>query len=120
MKSAIELVTGLVVIALFALAGDLIVIFARLPLPAPIVGMALFALLLALVPAMRRRVERAAMLLTGLLGALIVPPFLGLALFREELGAHAPAVLLVLIVTTPLTAIATGYAYRLLAGRSMR
>ncbi|MGB3722353.1 MAG: CidA/LrgA family protein [Pacificimonas sp.] len=118
MKSAIRITAGLIVIALFALAGDLVLLLTGLPVPSSIVGMALFAGVLAVVPKLRAVVARAATLLTGLLGALIVPPFLGLALFREELAAHLLPVAVILFFTTPLTALATALAYRALRGKA--
>ena len=112
MKTAIDLAIGLVIIALFAAAGDLIVGITRVPVPAPILGMALFAVFLLLVPGLRARVERAAMALTGLLGALIVPPFVGLVLFRDELGANFGSVAIIILITTPLTAVVTALSHR--------
>ncbi len=113
MKSAIELVGGLIVIALFAFLGDMVALVTTLPLPSAIMGMAMFAGALALFPAFRVRMARASTLMTGLLGALIVPPFLGLVLFRAELAANLLPVAVIILVTTPLTALATAFAYRL-------
>ncbi|MGB7406273.1 MAG: CidA/LrgA family protein [Pacificimonas sp.] len=117
MKQAGNLVFGLVIVALFALAGDLIVIATGLPVPPSVMGLILFATALAALPALRRIVAAASELLTGLLGAFIVPLFVGLWLFRTELAEHWLPIGVVLLVTTPLTGLAAILAYRLAARR---
>ncbi|MBV7257353.1 CidA/LrgA family protein [Pacificimonas sp. WHA3] len=114
MKRAIELVGGLTVLALFALAGDVLVMVTGIPLPPAIIGMALFAGVMALAPKLRARVARASILMTGLLGAFIVPPFVGVMLFADEVQAHLVPVAVILLVTTPLTGLVTALSYRML------
>lgn len=114
MKAAIEIAGGLIVLALFALAGDMLVLFTGVPLPPAIVGMALFAAAVAGVPALKVRAARASTLMVGLLGAFIVPPFVGLVLFADELEANLLPVAAILLITTPLTGLVTALAYRAL------
>lgn len=122
MQRAIDLMTGMVVIAMAALAGDLLAHlaarFVSMPLPGPILGMVLIAAMCGLFPSIAARLHRAAALLTGLLGAFIVPPLVGLALFAAEIAAHGPALAFILIVSTVLTGLVTVAIWRIIGPRA--
>lgn len=118
LKRAVRLVGGLLLIALVSLAGEMIIWGSGVPLPPAIVGLLLLAATVTLSERAAAIVKPAARLLLALLGALIVPPFVGLALFSDELRTYAAGIAVLLLVTTIATGLVAAWTYRLLAGRS--
>lgn len=107
---------------LFALAGlALLGQFAStwlgrlgLGLPGPVLGLAAYVGLMAAVPAFARATQPGAELLLKLLGVLITPAAVGLALHRDELASEAGRLALVLLASTVITGLATAWAYKAL------
>lgn len=102
---------GFVVLALLSLAGDLAAALLGVAVPGPIIGLGAYLLLLSVWPAFAAWTLPAARLLTRFLGALIVPAAVGLAAFAPFIAGVAPALALVLVVSTLLTGLTTALLY---------
>ena len=114
-KAGLAIAGGLALLVLLALGGAAVREAAGLPLPGSILGLLVYLLLLA-----TGRFDwtlRAATAVTGLIGALIVPPLVGLALFSGTLLPAIWELSLLLVVTTGVTAVATAVLFRLVGGR---
>jgi len=106
---------GLALLVLLALAGTALRRMCGLPVPGPILGLIAYLVLLA-----TGRCDwtlPAAAVVTGLIGAMIVPPLVGIALFGDVLLPAAGGLALLLVVTTAVTAVATALLFRLAGGR---
>lgn len=115
MRRIVETVAGIVLIVALAWAGGRVVAWAGLPVPGVILGLLAYIALLA--SGRMAWSLRAADLFTGLIGALIVPALVGLALFAEVLMPALGRVALVLVLSTALTALAAAACFRLAGGR---
>ena len=104
-------VAGFVALALLSLAGDLAAALLGVAVPGPIVGLGAYLLLLWIWPAFGAWTLPAARLLTRFLGALIVPAAVGLAAFAPFIAGVAPALALVLVVSTLVTGLTTALLY---------
>jgi holin-like protein len=102
---------GLVVLVALSLAGDLAAAVLGLGVPGPILGLAVFLLLLGLSPGFGALTLPAARALTRLLGALIVPAAVGLAAFMPFIAEAALPLLLVLVVSTVVTGLTAALLY---------
>lgn len=103
---------GLLVLIACLGAGYGVQALTQLPVPPSVIGLALYAALLLFVPGAERLTKPAAGLLVRLLGALIVPPFVALWLFRETVAADAAPILLILTATSIASAFVTAAVYR--------
>ena len=115
MRNIIVAAGGIAVIVALSLGGDWLRESLGLAVPGPVLGMGAYLLLLA-----TRRFDwslAGAGLLTGLIGAIIVPPLVGLALFDEVLRPALAGVAAVLVLSTALTAAAAALIFRLAGGR---
>ena len=81
-------------------------------LPGPVLGLAAYVALMAASPAFARATQAGAELLLKLLGLLITPAAVGLALYRHELAGEAWRLALVLLASTTVTGVVTAYAYK--------
>lgn len=108
---------GIAGAVLCLIAGRALVTWADLPLPGAVAGLVLYAAVLLVLPPLRSLAEPGAALLTGLLGALIVPPFVGLVLFAPLLQANWQPVVAILILTTLLSGFVTAFLYRAMGRR---
>ena len=115
MRAAFELIAGLLLLAGLAAAGDAVATRAGLAIPGVVLGLGAYLLLLA--SGRGGWSLRAADLLTGLIGAMIVPALVGLALFAEILVPALGRVAVVLVASTLVTALATAALFRLAGGR---
>jgi putative effector of murein hydrolase LrgA (UPF0299 family) len=109
-----QVLAGLAIIAGLALAGDLSARLLPIAVPGSIAGFAMFALLLWILPPLRRFTAPAADGLIAMIGAFIVPPAVGIALFLPELRDAAWPLAAVLIVSTVLTGLTAAFVYRAL------
>ena len=116
LRRAGRFVAGFAIIVLCLASAHLLLGCLPLPLPAPVLGLVLYAALLAASGRVRQVSEGAASLFTSYLGAFIVPPFMALWLFRSEVEANLVAVLFVITATSLLSAVVTASVFRLLAG----
>jgi putative effector of murein hydrolase LrgA (UPF0299 family) len=97
------------------LAGDWLVAVTGVPLPRSVVGLFLLAALCFALPHAQAILEPLERGVARWLGALIVPPLVGAAMFAGLLGQHAAALAVILIGTTLLAGFVTAYLYRRMA-----
>lgn len=106
---------GLAILLLFQLAGESVVFLSGLRVPGPVVGL---TLLLAALPVLRRlhvasitEVEKAADTLLANLGLFFVPAGVGVVALGGVVGAHAGAIMAVLVTSAILTLAATVWSF---------
>jgi holin-like protein len=90
---------GLALLLVLQAAGELLVRATGLPLPGPVLGLAMLLPLLAW-PAVARRVEAVAAVLLQHLSLLFVPVGVGVILHLPLLAQHGLAIALVLLLST--------------------
>ena len=115
MRRSFETFAGVLLCVALAWGGAELADWAGLPVPGAVLGMAAYVLLLG-----SGRGDwslRGADLLTRLIGAMIVPALVGLALFGRELLPALGPLALVLFGSTAVTALATAALFRLAGGR---
>ncbi len=114
-EAGIATVAGLALIGGLAVGGNWVAARVGGGVPGPVLGMAAYLLLLA-----TGRADwslRGADLLTGLIGAMIVPALVGLAAFGAVLAPVWWRVAVVLVLSTGLTALAAAGLFRWAGGR---
>lgn len=102
---------GFAALVLLSLLGDLAAVLLGIDVPGPILGLGAYLLLLWIWPAFGAWTLPAARLLTRFLGVLIVPAAVGLAAFAPFIAGAAPALALVLVVSTLVTGVTTALLY---------
>lgn len=115
LRRAPSFVAGLVAITACLLGGYALQEATDVPVPPSVLGLVLYAALLLLVPAAKRATRPAATMLVRILGALIVPPFVALWLFRDAVAPDVPSILAILTGTSLLSAFVTAALYRRLS-----
>jgi holin-like protein len=116
MRNAVEMLPGVGLCILLALAGEALAARAGLAVPGAVLGLLGYALWLASGRGIGWSRPGAALLLRWI-GALLVPALVGLQAHAGRLaGAVLPLALLIL-VTTLVTALATALCFRLAGGR---
>ena len=103
MRRTAEFLASLVLITLLAAGGSFVVTRSGVPIPGPVVGLIVYSLLLFL--GFLGWTTPAAGWLSGLLGALIVPPLVGVAAFAPDLAAGGWRLAVALVVGTVVTAV---------------
>lgn len=103
---------GLAALAGLALLGQWASRYAGLP--GPVLGLALYVALMAAMPGFARATQAGAELLLKILGVLITPAAVGLALHRNELASELGRLVLVIVLSTVVTGVVTAYAYKAL------
>ena len=114
------LFAGALAVGLFAAlaaGGDALAHALGLPLPGAVLGMTAYGAGLAARPRWLEWTRPAARWLAGLLGALIVPAAVDLALFGPLLRTYAWQIGVTLTVVPALAAVVTAGVYQRLAGR---
>ncbi len=94
-----------------AVIGDRAAAAARLPVPGAVLGLIAYLALLATGPA--RASVAAGRWLAGLLGALIVPPLVGVAAFAPALAAGGWRLAVALVAGVVVTGVVTAATFRL-------
>lgn len=105
---------GLAALIVLQLIGEVIAGLTRLPIPGPVIGLALlvaYALWRGVPPA----IEHAGEALLKHLSLLFVPAGVGLIAFGDKLLAEGPRLIAVLVISTALTMIVTAFVFRALA-----
>lgn len=98
-------------IVLFQFTGEAMSIFFPLPVPGPVLGLALLAILGGFFPAVLGEVEGAADLLLANLSLLFVPAGVGILQHVDLLTSQAVPLLAVLILSTALTLAVTALVF---------
>ena len=106
-----------VVIVCFQFAGEALSRFAGLPVPGPVVGLALLVLASLAWPAIGREVEEVADLLLRHLSLLFVPAGVGVLQYADLLRREWLPLLAVVVVSTALTLAVSALAFTAMAKR---
>ena len=101
----------------FTLAGELLRAVTGLPVPGPVIGMALIFAALYLRLIRLECVKPAADLLTRNLGLFFVPPGVGLMMYGHTLRDEGLTIAVSAIASTLLVMACTGWIYQLLSRR---
>jgi holin-like protein len=109
-----------VVIVCFQFAGEALSRFAGLPVPGPVVGLALLVLAALAWPALQREVEEVADLLLRHLSLLFVPAGVGVLQYLDLLRREWLPLLAVVVVSTALTLAVSALAFTAMARRGRR
>ena len=113
--NARRMIPALLALLICQLAGEAAVRALGLPLPGPVVGMALLVAGFAVVPRLLDRVRPVAQGLLSHLSLLFVPAGVGIVGHLDKLGAQGPAILLALVVLTVLAMIVGVLVFTLVA-----
>jgi holin-like protein len=111
------MVAALSWLLLFQLAGEVAVRWSRLPLPGPVVGLALLFAVLVIRGGVPDDLRAASNTLLGHLMLLLVPATAGLMLHFQRLGDEWLPIVLAAIGGAGITMAATALTLRLLMGR---
>ena len=106
----------LATLLVFQCIGEGLVFVSRLPVPGPVVGMALLLVWLALRPAELEALKPAALELLRHLSLLFVPAGVGVMLHLDRIGREAVAITVALAASTALAIVATALAVRAAEG----
>jgi holin-like protein len=109
-----------VVIVCFQFAGEALSRFAGLPVPGPVVGLALLILAALAWPALQREVEEVADLLLRHLSLLFVPAGVGVLQYLDLLRREWLPLLAVIVISTALTLAVSALAFTAMAKRGGR
>lgn len=108
------MIGALTLLLLFQLAGEILVLAFALPLPGPVIGMALLFATLALRGGVSDNLRTTANGLLQHLSLLFVPAGAGVMIHFSRIGGEWPAILVALVASTALTLIVTALVLRLL------
>lgn len=117
MAQAFKFSAGLLLLVAFSTGGSWLAARFALPLPGPIAGMLAYTLLLLATPWLDWSLG-AARDVAALIGALLVPPLIGVALFADVAERGGVRLAAVLVVSTGVTALVTAGLFRLCGGRA--
>ncbi len=109
-----------VVIVCFQFAGEALSRLAGLPVPGPVVGLALLVLAALAWPALQREVEEVADLLLRHLSLLFVPAGVGVLQYLDLLRREWLPLLAVIVISTALTLAVSALAFTAMARRGGR
>ena len=96
------MILHLTILLAFQLAGEAISRGLSLPLPGPVIGMAMLFLLLAARPALADRIRPTTTVLLAHLSLLFVPAGVGVVGHLDRFGTDGPALLVALVASTVL------------------
>jgi holin-like protein len=102
------MIGALTLLLLYQLAGEVIVQFFGLPVPGPVIGMALLFATLVVRGSVPEQVRTTATNLLQHLSLLFVPAGVGVMVHFSRLGAEWPAIVAALLVSTFVTLAVTG------------
>ena len=109
-----------VVVVCFQFAGEALSRLAGLPVPGPVVGLALLVLAALAWPALQREVEGVADLLLRHLSLLFVPAGVGVLQYLDLLRREWLPLLAVVVISTALTLAVSALAFTAMARRGGR
>lgn len=98
----------------FQLAGEALAFAFKLPIPGPVIGMALLLAALALRPALREALRPTTTTLLQHLSLLFVPAGVGVMVHGQRLADEGAAIIVALVVSTVLALAATALTVRAL------
>ncbi|ESR26821.1 CidA/LrgA family protein [Lutibaculum baratangense] len=99
------------VLVLFQFTGEALAIFFPLPVPGPVLGLALLAVLGAVVPGLLDEVAKAADMLLANLSLLFVPAGVGILQHLDLLRAEIVPLVAVLVLSTGVTLAVTALVF---------
>ncbi|MCA1952663.1 MAG: CidA/LrgA family protein [Hyphomicrobiales bacterium] len=105
---------GITILIILQFVGELIAGFTRVPVPGPVIGLALLAALALLRGRIPAPVAVAGDVILKHLSLLFVPAGVGLIAFGDRLVAEGPRLLLVLVASTAITMAVTALVFRAL------
>lgn len=108
--------SGVLLCCALAMAGNALAAWAQLPVPGAVLGLLAYLGWLISGRGIGWSQPGAALLLRWI-GALIVPALVGLTAYAGVLAEAAVPLLIILVVTTLVTALATAVIFRLVGGR---
>ena len=103
-----KFLNGITLLLLYQLLGEISAKLLQLPIPGPVIGMALLLLSLTLAPSLLPRAESTANQLLSHLSLLFVPAGVGIMVHGERLADQWPLLLLTLVISTLITMAAVG------------
>ena len=113
MRRTVSFIAGIGLFVLLAAAGDAVATALALPVPGAVLGLVAYLGLLATGAA--EASVTPARWLAGLLGALIVPPLVGIAGFAPVLAAGGWRLVVALVAGVAVTGVVTAMTFRLAA-----
>jgi putative effector of murein hydrolase LrgA (UPF0299 family) len=116
MAGMVRTLPGVLLCCTLAMAGNALTAWLRLPLPGAVLGLLAYLFWLINGRGIGWSLPGAALLLRWI-GALIVPALVGLTAYAAVLAGAAVPLLVVLVATTLVTALATALIFRLFGGR---
>ena len=111
------MIKGLTVLLLFQLAGEVLAHLLSLPLPGPVIGMALLFTALVLRGAVPAFLGTTSTALLSHLSLLFVPAGVGVMLHFQRIGAEWLAISCALVLSTAITLAVTALTLRLMQRR---
>jgi len=108
---------AITILLLFQLAGEVLAQMLSLPVPGPVIGMALLLLALVLRGSAPQEVQRTANGILGHLSILFIPGGVGVMLYLPRLADEWLPIVASLVVSTVLTLTVTALVLRALQGR---
>ena len=109
------MIRHITVLLVFQLIGETLSHLLPLPLPGPVIGMALLFLTLLLRPSLAAQITPTASVLLAHLSLLFVPAGVGVISHLDTLGGQGPALLAAIIGSTVLALLTGVAAFRLVA-----
>ncbi|MGL5446888.1 MAG: CidA/LrgA family protein [Rhabdaerophilum sp.] len=106
---------GFAALIVLQLAGEVIAGLTRVPIPGPVIGLALLVVYALWRGGVPPAIEQAGDALLKHLSLLFVPVGVGLIAFGDRLLAEGPRLIAVLVLSTALTMIVTALVFRALA-----
>jgi len=114
-QKAGRFVAGLLLLVVLSLAGQWLAVGTAVPLSGPIIGLLAYAAVLLGTRLLDWSLP-AARCVAALIGALLVPPLVGVALYGAVAAAGGLRLAAVLVLSTGVTALATAGLFRLCGG----
>jgi holin-like protein len=109
------MIETLATLLVFQTIGEVLAFMLKLPVPGPVIGMAMLVAWLRLRPGTYTALREASLGLLRHLSLLFVPAGVGVMLHAARLEAEWPAILAAIVVSTALTIAVTALVFRLVA-----
>ncbi|MBK9130485.1 MAG: CidA/LrgA family protein [Gammaproteobacteria bacterium] len=115
-----DFLTGITILVLYQLIGEAIALVLKLPIPGPVIGMALLFLTLMIRGGAPAPLEGTAGALLGHLSLLFVPAGVGVLVHFRRIGAEWMSIGVALVLSTLITLAVTALVMRLMMRKSVR